>query len=65
VIAQPSQPLYGYEAADFERLLNAENYQFVSLKADLPHGWDQVRSELPAALEAWATHMTAAKVFQG
>ena len=38
VIAQPSQPLYGYEAADFERLLNAENYQFVSLKADLPHG---------------------------
>jgi hypothetical protein len=65
VIAQPSQPLYGSEAADFERLLNVENYQFVSLKAGLPHGWDQVRSELPAALEAWATHMTAAKVFQG
>jgi len=63
VVAQPSQPTYGTEATEFEHLLLAENYQFVSLNADMPHGWDQVRSELPAALEAWAAHMTAVKVF--
>jgi hypothetical protein len=63
VIAQPSQPIYGAEATEFERLLYTENYQFVTLNASLPHGWDQVRAELPAALEAWAAHMTAAKVF--
>jgi hypothetical protein len=63
VIAQPSQPLYGTEATEFERLLLAENYQFVGLNAGVPHGWDQVRGELPAALEAWAVHMAAVKVF--
>jgi dienelactone hydrolase len=65
VIAQPSQPLYGYEATAFERLLFTENYQFVAIDADVPHGWDQVRDELPSALEAWAKHLAAGKVFQG
>ena len=63
LISQPSQPMYGTEATEFERLLLAENYQFLALNASMPHGWDQVRSELPAALEAWAAHMTAVKVF--
>ncbi|HEX7496795.1 MAG TPA: alpha/beta hydrolase-fold protein [Candidatus Limnocylindrales bacterium] len=62
VVAQPSQPLYGYEATAFERLLYTEGYQFVSLNAALPHGWDQVRQELPGALEAWAARLTAAGV---
>jgi hypothetical protein len=62
VVAQPSQPLYGYEATAFERLLYTEGYQFVSLNAVLPHGWDQVRQELPRALEAWAAHLAAAGV---
>jgi hypothetical protein len=62
VVAQPSQPLYGYEATAFERLLYTEGYQFVSINAALPHGWDQVRQELPGALEAWAARLTAAGV---
>jgi hypothetical protein len=62
VVAQPSQPLYGYQATAFERLLYTEGYQFVALNAALPHGWDQVRQELPAALEAWAAHLAAAGV---
>jgi len=62
VVAQPSQPLYGYEATAFERLLYTEGYQFVALNATLPHGWDQVRQELPGALEAWAERLAAAGV---
>jgi hypothetical protein len=62
VVAQPSQPLYGYEATAFERLLYTAGYQFVSLNAVLPHGWDQVRQELPRALEAWAARLAAAGV---
>lgn len=65
VVAQPSQPLYGYEATAFERLLYTENYKFVTIDASIPHGWDQVRDELPSALEAWAKHLVAGKVFQG
>ncbi|MGZ6314379.1 MAG: alpha/beta hydrolase [Candidatus Limnocylindrales bacterium] len=62
VVAQPSQPLYGYEATAFERLLYTEGCQFVALNAVLPHGWDQVRQELPDALEAWAARLAAAGV---
>ena len=62
VVAEPSQPVYGYEATAFERLLYTEGYQFVSLNAALPHGWDQVRQELPRALEAWAARLAAAGV---
>jgi len=65
VIAQPSQPLYGSEATEFERLLSTEGYAFAILNAGVPHGWDQVRDELPAALETWATRMAATGVFKG
>jgi len=62
VVADPGQPLYGDEAAAFERLLKVEGYPVVAINSDLPHGWDQLRRELPAVLEAWAGHLVAAGV---
>jgi enterochelin esterase-like enzyme len=62
VVADPGQPLYGDEATAFEHLLKVEGYPVVALNSDLPHGWDQLRRELPAALETWAAHLVAAGV---
>ena len=63
VVAQPSQPFFGTQATEFERLLTLEGYSFVAVDATIPHGWDQVRQELPDALEAWAGHLVTAGVF--
>lgn len=63
VVAQPSQPLYGYEATDFEHLLYIEGYPYLALEANVPHGWEQIRQQLPAVLEAWAAHLAAVAVF--
>jgi Putative esterase len=63
VVAQPSQPFFGTQATEFEHLLALEGYPFVAVDATIPHGWDQVRAELPNALEAWAGRLVAAGVF--
>jgi enterochelin esterase-like enzyme len=63
VVAQPSQPLYGPQATEFEHLLTFEGYPYLAVDAKVPHGWEQVRQELPAVLEAWAAHLAAAAVF--
>jgi hypothetical protein len=60
VVAQPSQPLYGVEAVEFEHLLAFEGYPYLAVDAVVPHGWDQVRQQLPTVLEAWAAHLAAA-----
>jgi enterochelin esterase-like enzyme len=59
VVAKPGQPFFGAEAGEFEHLLSMEGYPHLSLSSDLPHGWDQTRQELPAALEAWASHLVS------
>jgi len=63
VIAEPSQPFYGAQASDFEKLLATEGFPYVALNANVPHGWTQVRQEFPVALEAWAAHLVSAGVF--
>ena len=60
VVAQPSQPFFGPEATDFERLLATAGYSYKALDANVGHGWDQVRQTLPAALESWAARLVAA-----
>ena len=63
VVAQPSQPLYGFQAAEFEKLLSLEGYPYLAIDANVPHGWEQVRQEIPTVLEAWGAHLAAAAVF--
>ena len=63
VVAKPSEPFFGTEAVDFEHVLATEGYSYVALDSGLVHGWDQVRQELPLALEEWARHLVAARVF--
>ena len=63
VVADPSQPLYGVESAEFERLLTFQGYQFLAIDSAVPHGWEQVRQQLPAVLEAWAAHLPAVGAF--
>jgi enterochelin esterase-like enzyme len=63
VVAQPSQPGLGAQASEFEQLLAVEGYPYLTLDASVPHGWDQVRQEFPAALEAWAAHLVATGMF--
>jgi len=64
IVAEPGQPFYGSQAAEFEKLLAAQGYSYVAENASVPHGWVQVRRIFPAALEAWAAHMVSAGVFQ-
>lgn len=57
LVADPSQPLYGTGTAAFARLLAADGYSHLVLAAAVPHGWQQVRLEFPAAMEAWAERL--------
>jgi enterochelin esterase-like enzyme len=63
LIADPKQPLYGPQAADFYRLLSADGYPAVAMEAAVPHGWVQVRQNTPAALQAWSARLVATGVF--
>jgi hypothetical protein len=59
VVARPSQPFFGVQAAEFEHMLQLEGYSYLALDAQVPHGWEQVRQELPLALEAWAARLVS------
>jgi enterochelin esterase-like enzyme len=59
LVAQPAQQLYGRQAAGFDSLLTSHGYPHVLIQAEQPHGWVQVRQELPSALEAWAARLVA------
>jgi S-formylglutathione hydrolase FrmB len=63
VIAQPSQALYGPQAAEFDGLLTADGYPHLAIAATQQHGWSQVREELAPALQAWAARLAATGVF--
>jgi hypothetical protein len=57
IIASPSQPFYGAAATAFERVIDTSGYTYVVQASKVPHGWVQVREQLPDALKAWATHL--------
>jgi enterochelin esterase-like enzyme len=63
IVASPSQPFYGQQSASFEQLLTQYGYPHVVLNARVPHGWVQVRQQLPSALAAWAARLVAVGVF--
>jgi enterochelin esterase-like enzyme len=63
VVAKPSQPFFGVQSAEFEQMLQLEGYPYLAIDAEVPHGWEEVRQELPTALEAWAARLVAAGVF--
>ena len=62
VVAKPSQPFFGVQASEFEHMLQLEGYAYLALDAEVPHGWEQTRQELPPALEAWAARLIATGV---
>ena len=57
VISSPTQPFYGAAATAFERVIDTNGYTYVVQNAKVPHGWVQVREQLPGALEAWGAHL--------
>jgi enterochelin esterase-like enzyme len=63
VIAKLDQPGYGPQAWEFERVLATYGYSYDALSSDLPHGWSQLQSLFPAALESWADREVAEGVF--
>ncbi len=63
VIAQTSQPTYGPQATAFDELLTADGYPHLEVAATVPHGWTQVRTEFPGAVEAWAAWLVATGVY--
>ena len=64
LVAKPDQPGYGPEAVAFEKILSADGYPYDSIVSSEPHGWPQVRSYFPPAVEAWAAREVATGVFQ-
>ncbi len=59
IVADPAQPLYGPQAAAFDKQLLADGYPYVFIPATLTHGWYQVRETLPQALADWASRQAA------
>ncbi len=57
LISSPSQPFYGAAATAFERVIDTNGYTYMVQNAKVPHGWVQVREQLPGALEAWGAHL--------
>ena len=62
LIVSPAQPFYGAAATAFERVIDTNGYPYVVQDAKVPHGWVQVREQLPGALKAWATHLAVSGV---
>lgn len=63
VIAKPDQPGYGPDASAFVKELATYGYPHEPVAAAVPHGWPQVRSYFPGAVEAWAAREVATGVF--
>jgi enterochelin esterase-like enzyme len=63
VVAKAGDPFFGAEATNFESVLAAEGYRYVSVQCKIGHGWIQVRQQFMAALEAWSAHLVATGVF--
>jgi enterochelin esterase-like enzyme len=63
IVAKPDQPGYGPDASAFDKELATYGYQHESVAAAVPHGWPQVRSYFPGAVEAWAAREVATGVF--
>jgi enterochelin esterase-like enzyme len=63
LVAEPNQPEYGPQAADFEKVLAGYGYRYDAIVAFEPHGWPQVRDNFPNAVEAWSARMVAMGVF--
>jgi enterochelin esterase-like enzyme len=59
VVAKHGQPIYGPQAEAFEQALARAGYRYQAVDARLPHGWVQVRQQLPGALQDWAAHLAA------
>ena len=57
IVADPQQGSYGPRAAEFASALGAAGYAFVSISAQVEHGWVQVRQTLRPALDAWAARL--------
>ncbi len=63
VVADPSQPFYGPEAANFEQLLKADGYRYKAIDSAYTHGWPQVRNEFPAVAADWGARLVANRAF--
>jgi enterochelin esterase-like enzyme len=63
IVAKPDQPGYGPDASAFDKELATYGYPHESVAATVPHGWPQVRSYFPGAVEAWAAREVATGVF--
>jgi enterochelin esterase-like enzyme len=63
MVYPPSEPFYGPQSINFDRLLTTDGYPHFTIETASPHGWVQVRQQFPAALEAWAARMVATGVF--
>jgi enterochelin esterase-like enzyme len=62
VVSEPTQPLYGDQAAQFDQVLQTGGYPYIPISSSAGHGWTQVRHELPAVLQDWASRLAALKV---
>ncbi len=63
VIADPNQPFYGPQAAQFDRALKADGFALTAVNSTFPHGWPEVRYAFPMAIEQWSARLVANHVF--
>jgi enterochelin esterase-like enzyme len=59
VVAKSGDPFFGQEATDFVNLLATQGYSYVAIQDKVGHGWNQIRNQFMAALEAWSGHLVS------
>jgi esterase/lipase superfamily enzyme len=63
IVAQFGQTFYGPEALRFGQLLDSAGIPHTVVNSAVTHGWAQLRTEFPAAMDDWAAWMVSVGVF--
>jgi enterochelin esterase-like enzyme len=57
LVSQASQVYFGPQFTNFEKILEANGFDYLAIDSTYPHGWAQVENGAPAALTAWGAQL--------
>jgi enterochelin esterase-like enzyme len=57
LVSQASQDYFGPQFTNFEKILDANGFDYLAIDSTYPHGWAQVENWAPAALTAWGAQL--------
>lgn len=57
LVSQASQDYFGPQFTNFEKILDANGFDYLAIDSTYPHGWAQVENWAPAALRVWGAQL--------